>query len=115
MPKKPTKVEMVKTLVWTALLYGSEAWTLGREDIGKLEGLEMWLWRRMEKISWTDKITNEEVLEGWCRWTADEWVETWKEELDGTYSKRGWFANGGGGRRNGRRGNWRKAETGDVG
>lgn len=32
------------------------------EDIRKLEALEMWLWRRMEKISWKDKITNEEVL-----------------------------------------------------
>jgi hypothetical protein len=49
--------------VWTTLLYGSEAWTLRKEDIRKLEALEMWLWRSMEKISWTDKFTNEEVLE----------------------------------------------------
>ena len=32
------------------------------EDIRKLEAQEMWLWRRMEKISWTDKVTNEDVL-----------------------------------------------------
>jgi hypothetical protein len=49
--------------VWTTLLNGSETWTLRKEDIRKLEALAMWLWRRMEKISWTDKITNEEVLE----------------------------------------------------
>ena len=52
-----------KTVVWTTLLYGSETWTLRKEDIRKLEALERWLWRRMEKISWTYKITNEEVLE----------------------------------------------------
>ena len=60
--RKSTKIKIVKTLVWTTLLYGSETWTLTKEDIRKLEALEMWLWRRMEKISWTDKITNEEVL-----------------------------------------------------
>jgi hypothetical protein len=60
--KKSTKIKIVKTLVWTTLLYGSETWTLRKEDIRKLEALEMWIWRRMEKISWTEKITNEEVL-----------------------------------------------------
>src|SRR5437899_9291739 len=53
---------MVKTLVWTKLLYGSETWTLKKEDIRKLEALEMWLCRRMEKISWKDRISNEVVL-----------------------------------------------------
>ena len=42
-------------------LYGSETWTLRKEDIKRLEAFEMWIWRRMEKISWTEKITNEEV------------------------------------------------------
>ena len=60
--KKSTKIKIVKTLVWTTLLYGCETWTIRKEDIRKLEALEMWLWRRMEKISWKDKITNEEVL-----------------------------------------------------
>jgi hypothetical protein len=48
--RKPTKVKIVKTLVWTTVLYGSEIWTLRKEDIRKLDALEMWLWRRMEKI-----------------------------------------------------------------
>ena len=60
--RKQTKIKIVKTLVWTTLLYGSETWTLTKEDVRKLEALEMWLWRRVEKISWTDKVTNEEVL-----------------------------------------------------
>src|ERR1041385_1407630 len=59
---KNVKKKMVKTLIWTTLLYGCETWTLRKEDFRKLEAMEMWLWRRMEKISYTDEITNEEVL-----------------------------------------------------
>ena len=56
------KKKIVKTLVWTTLLYGCETWTLREEDIRRLGAAEMWIWRRMEKISWTEKISNEEVL-----------------------------------------------------
>jgi len=61
--KNDVKKKIVKTLIWTTLLYGAETWTLRKEDIRRLEAVEMWMWRRMEKISWTEKITNEEVLE----------------------------------------------------
>jgi hypothetical protein len=60
--KKGIKKKLVKTLVWSTLLYGSETWTLRKEEIRKLEAVEMWMWRRLEKISWTEKLTNEEVL-----------------------------------------------------
>jgi hypothetical protein len=43
-------------------LYGAETWTLRKVDHKYLESFEMWRWRRMEKISWTDLVTNEEVL-----------------------------------------------------
>lgn len=46
------------------MLYGSETWTMRKDDIKKIEAFEMWIWRRMEKISWTEHKTNEEVLEG---------------------------------------------------
>ena len=42
-------------------LYGAETWTLRTTDQIHLESFEMW-WRRMEKISWTDHVRNEEVL-----------------------------------------------------
>ena len=44
-------------------LYGAETWTLRREEEKILGAFEMWVWRRMEKISWTDKVKNVEVLE----------------------------------------------------
>jgi hypothetical protein len=45
-------------------LYGVETWTLRAVDQKHLESFEMWCWRRMEKISWTDHVRNEEVLLG---------------------------------------------------
>ena len=43
-------------------LYGAETWTLRAADQKYLESFEMWCWRRLEKISWTDHVRNEEVL-----------------------------------------------------
>lgn len=56
------KKKLIKTLIWPVALYGCETWTLRKEEINRLNALEMWLWRRVEKIKWTDKITNEAVL-----------------------------------------------------
>src|SRR6218665_1778740 len=50
-----------KTLI--LMLYGSETWTMRKEDIKRLEAFEMWTWGRMEKVSWTEHKTNEEILE----------------------------------------------------
>jgi hypothetical protein len=48
--------------IWSIALYGAEMWTLGKVDQKYMESFEMWCWRRMEKISWTDHVRNEEVL-----------------------------------------------------
>lgn len=48
--------------VWSQLLYGVETWTLKAQSTKRLEAFEMWLYRRMLKIPWTAKVTNEEVL-----------------------------------------------------
>ena len=60
---RSVKKKIVKTIVWSVALYGAETWTLRKEDERRLNALEMWLWRRMEKISWKEKRTNESVLE----------------------------------------------------
>ena len=48
--------------MWLVVLYGCETWMLRRAKINKLEALEMWIWRRLEKLYWQDRIKNEEVL-----------------------------------------------------
>src|SRR5215510_7102107 len=60
--KLKLKKRIVKTLVWSVLLYGAETWALRKEDIRRLEACEMWFWRRIEGISWKDHMKNEEVL-----------------------------------------------------
>ena len=54
--------KLVKCYVWGMALYGAETWTLRATDQKFLKSFEMWCYRRMEKISWTDHVRNEEVL-----------------------------------------------------
>ena len=48
----------MKCFVWSVALYGAETWTLRRNEQKRLEEFEMWIWRRMERVKWTDKIKN---------------------------------------------------------
>jgi len=54
--------KLVKCYIWSISLYGAETCTLRAVDRKHLESFEIWCWRRMEKISWTDHMRNEEVL-----------------------------------------------------
>jgi len=54
--------KLVKCYAWSIALYGAEIWKLRAVDQKHLESFEMWCWRRIEKISWTDRVRNEEVL-----------------------------------------------------
>ena len=59
---RKVKKKIIKTVIWRVFLYGSETWSLKMEDIKRIEAFEMWIWRRMEKVSWVERKTNEEVL-----------------------------------------------------
>jgi len=54
--------KLVKCYVSSIALYGAETWTLRAVDQKHLESFEMWCWRRMEKISWTDHVRNDVLL-----------------------------------------------------
>ena len=56
------RYRFVKAYIYSILLYGAESWTLGVRSMRRLEAFEMWLMRRMLRISWTEHITNETVL-----------------------------------------------------
>lgn len=57
-----TKKQFTKTYIWSLALYGCETWTIGKADQRKIESFEMWCFRRILKIPWTQRKTNEEVL-----------------------------------------------------
>jgi len=54
--------KLVKCYIWSITLYGAETWTIRAVDQKQLGSFEMWCWRRMENISWTDRVRYEEVL-----------------------------------------------------
>ena len=54
--------KLIKCYIWSMALYGAETWTLQAADQKYLQSTKMWCWRRMEKISWTNRVRNEEVL-----------------------------------------------------
>jgi len=56
--------KLLKCYIWSRALHGAETWTLRAVDQKHLESFEMWCWKRMEMISWTEHVRNEEVLLG---------------------------------------------------
>jgi hypothetical protein len=54
--------KLVKCYIWNIALYGAETWTLRAVDQKHLENFQMWCWRRMERISWSEHVRNEVLL-----------------------------------------------------
>ena len=54
--------KLMKCYIWSIVLYCAETSTIWAVDQKRLESFEMWCWRRMEKISWTAHVRNEEIL-----------------------------------------------------
>ena len=57
-----TRKRLIKCYITSTLLYASETWTFNKELLNKISSFEMWMYRKMLKISYTDHVTNEEVL-----------------------------------------------------
>ena len=55
--------KLVRCYVWSIVLYSSEIWTLRKLAWKYVESFEMWCWRRMEEIKWSEKVTNEQNVE----------------------------------------------------
>src|SRR6218665_1081661 len=108
---------MIKTLIWSVVLYGAETWTMRKEDIKVFEAFEMWTWRRMEKVSWTEHKTNEEILEtiGEERKIPHTHNKNQTKDVDRTHSKRRITVKNGSRRENSRKMIKRKTKTNDAG
>ena len=57
-----TRKRILQCYVWSTLLYGAETWTITKVMKTRIEAFELWAYRRMLKISWTEKVTNKGVL-----------------------------------------------------
>jgi len=57
------KKKLIKSCIWSIALYGSETWTLGKNEERVINAFETWWWRKMLQIKWTDRITNDKVFQ----------------------------------------------------
>ena len=58
----PTKVCLVKAMVFPVVMYGSESWTLKKVEHWRIDAFELWCWRRFLKVPWTAKRSNWSIL-----------------------------------------------------
>ena len=58
----PTKVHIVKTMVFPAVLYGCESWTVKKTECQRIDAFELWCWRRLLEVPWTARISNQPIL-----------------------------------------------------
>ena len=58
----PTKVHLVKTMVFPVVMYGCESWTIKKADYRRIDALELWCWRRLLRDPWTAKRSNQSIL-----------------------------------------------------
>ena len=61
------KVKIIQTMVFPIVTYGSESWTVMKEDRRKIDAFELWCWRRACRVKWTDKVSNKSILTLWPR------------------------------------------------
>ena len=58
----PTKVHLVKAMVFPVLMYGCESWTVKKAERQRIHAFELWCWRRLLRVSWTAKRSNQSIL-----------------------------------------------------
>ena len=58
----PTNVRLVKVMVFPVVLYGSESWTAKKAEHRRIDGFELWQWRRLLRVPWTARRSNQSVL-----------------------------------------------------
>jgi len=58
----PTKVRLVKAMVYPAVMYGCESWTIKKAECWRIDAFELWCWRRFLRVPWTARRSNQFIL-----------------------------------------------------
>ena len=58
----PTKVRLVKAMVFPVVVYGCESWTVKKAECQKIDAFELWCWRRLLRVPWTARRSNQSIL-----------------------------------------------------
>ena len=58
----PTKVRLIKAMVFPVVLYGCESWTVKKAECQRIDAFELWCWRRFLRVPWTGRRSNQSIL-----------------------------------------------------
>ena len=58
----PTKVHLVKAMIFPVVMYGCESWTKKKAECQRLDALELWFWRRLLRVPWAARRSNQSIL-----------------------------------------------------
>ena len=58
----PTKVRLVKAMVFPSVMYGCESWTVKKAECRRIDAFELWCWRRLLRVPWTARRSNQSIL-----------------------------------------------------
>ena len=58
----PTKIHIVKAMVFPVVRYGSKSWTIKKAEYRRIDAFELWCWRRLLRVPWTARRSNQSIL-----------------------------------------------------
>ena len=58
----PTKVRLVKAMIFPVVTYGCESWTIKKAECQRIDAFELWYWRRLLRVSWAARRSNQSIL-----------------------------------------------------
>ena len=113
----PTKVHLVKAMVFPVVMYGCESWTIKKAEHRRIDAFELWCWRRLLRVPWTAGRSNQSILKevspgcsleglmlklklqywppdekNWLIWKDPDAGKDWRQEEKGTTWLGGWMA-----------------------
>ena len=72
----PTKVHLVKALVFPVVMYGCESWTIKKAECRRIDAFELWCWRRLFRVPWTARRSKQSILKEISPGRTDAETET---------------------------------------
>ena len=76
----PTKVHLVKAMVFPVVMYGCESWSIKKAERQRIDAFELWCWRRLLRVPWTARRSNESIVEEISSWCSLEGPVLWASD-----------------------------------